>query len=230
MPQIPFTFTKLVARWSNTKSSSGRTRSSQRPVVTTTVFIVHVRKGHYAQFFNLSPCRNVGKGGCLRLFRRNGIEIGKSDQFHEQSKPIFSQIGAQEIETALQCIVSPSFLSKNIKYKANQEGLGDNLPHPHSKRIINVDLELIEAYTEPIKRLELELVRSAKVHHFQSYYRLTTIPGVGSMISLRREGDVRREGDGGSIYHIAAVRVFRGRPTGRSVAQRPYLSAIFSVH
>lgn len=75
-------------------------------------------------------------------------------------------------------------LSKNIKYKANQEGLGDNLPHPHSKLIINVDLELIEAYTEQIKRLELELVRSAKVHHFQSYYRLTTIPGVGSMISL----------------------------------------------
>ena len=75
-------------------------------------------------------------------------------------------------------------LSKNIKYKANQEGLGDNLPSPHSKLIVNIDLELIEAYTLQIKRLETELVRCAKLHHFQSYYRLTTIPGVGAMISL----------------------------------------------
>ena len=75
-------------------------------------------------------------------------------------------------------------LSKNIKYKANQEAVGENLPSPHSKLIVNVDLELIEAYTVQIKRLELELIRCAKLHHFQSYYRLTTIPGVGAMISL----------------------------------------------
>ena len=39
-----------------------------------------------------------------------GNEIEKSDQFHEQSKPIFSQIEGQEIETALQSVVSLGFL------------------------------------------------------------------------------------------------------------------------
>lgn len=75
-------------------------------------------------------------------------------------------------------------LTKNIKYKANQDSVGENLPFPHSKLIVDVDLELIEAYTVQIKRLELELVRCAKIHQFQSYYRLTTVPGVGPMISL----------------------------------------------
>ena len=57
----------------------------------------------------MSPCRNVGKGGCLRLFRMIGIEIGKQDQFREQSVPILSQIEGQEIETAHQSVVSPVF-------------------------------------------------------------------------------------------------------------------------
>jgi len=56
--------------------------------------------------------------------------------------------------------------------------------HQHAKLMVSIDLEMIDAYTIQIKRIEDELVRSVKLTHFQSYYRLTTIPGVGAMISL----------------------------------------------
>jgi transposase len=75
-------------------------------------------------------------------------------------------------------------VTTNIRYKSNRQGLGESLPSEHAKLMVSIDLEMIDAYTIQIKRIEDELVRSVKLTHFQSYYRLTTIPGVGAMISL----------------------------------------------
>lgn len=72
----------------------------------------------------------------------------------------------------------------NIKYKANRIGVGESLPHPHAKLIVDVDMRLIEAYDLQIARLEAELTQSAKKDHPQTFYRLQTIPGIGPVLAL----------------------------------------------
>jgi transposase len=72
----------------------------------------------------------------------------------------------------------------NIKYKANRNGVGDDLPNPHARLMIDVDFKLLEAYDIQISRLELELTKSAKITHPQIFYRLQTVPGIGPVLAL----------------------------------------------
>lgn len=72
----------------------------------------------------------------------------------------------------------------NIKYKANRIGIGQRLPDAHTQMLVDVDLQLIEAYDTQIQRLELELVRKVKVTHPQLYYRLNSVPGIGPVLGL----------------------------------------------
>jgi len=72
----------------------------------------------------------------------------------------------------------------NIKYKANRNGVGDQLPSEHARLMVDVDFRLLEAYDTQISRLELELTKAAKITHPQIYYRLTTVPGIGPVLAL----------------------------------------------
>jgi hypothetical protein len=57
----------------------------------------------------------------------------------------------------------PPFASR-IAYAGNREGLADRFQDPSVRRSVEVDLELLEHYDQLIGKLELQLVRTAKVH------------------------------------------------------------------
>jgi transposase len=74
--------------------------------------------------------------------------------------------------------------SRKILYKANREGLAERFTDPAVRRSIAIDLELAEHYDLLIRDLELDLVRSAKLHDPHTFHLLRSLPGVGKILAL----------------------------------------------
>src|ERR671918_1886614 len=68
-------------------------------------------------------------------------------------------------------------IGKKLAYKANREGVAERFPESAVQKSIDLDLTLIDAYDRLLTDLELDLVRTAKEHDAQSFYRLRSIPG-----------------------------------------------------
>jgi transposase len=77
-------------------------------------------------------------------------------------------------------------LSKKLCYAANRTELdvANRFDDPSVRRAVEADLALIDACDEQIRALELYLTRTAKVDDPQTYQRLRSIPGVGSVLAL----------------------------------------------
>ncbi len=73
---------------------------------------------------------------------------------------------------------------KRIASAAHRVGLTEGFSDASVVKSIEADLSLIERYDQLIAGLELDLVRSARVHDPQSFARLKTIPGVGNVLGL----------------------------------------------
>jgi hypothetical protein len=56
---------------------------------------------------------------------------------------------------------------------------------PSTRSMLAADLTIVSALDQQIKRLEAELVRTAKVHDLLAFHRLRTVPGIGPR-TLRR--------------------------------------------
>jgi transposase len=74
--------------------------------------------------------------------------------------------------------------SRKIIYKSNREGLAERFTDPAVRRSIAIDLELVDHYDRLIRDLELDLVRSAKLHDPQTFHLLRSLPGVGKILAL----------------------------------------------
>jgi len=72
----------------------------------------------------------------------------------------------------------------NISYKKNRAGVAEQFINPDVRMSIQADFELIALLDELKNRLELHITRNAKDHNPQALYRLRTVPGIGSIISL----------------------------------------------
>lgn len=82
---------------------------------------------------------------------------------------------------------SPSNLpdiGKKIAYKANRDGVAERLADPAVHKSLEVDLGLITSYDQLLTELELAIVKSAKQHDANTFYRLRSIPGVGKIFAL----------------------------------------------
>ncbi|MGH9891849.1 MAG: IS110 family transposase [bacterium] len=77
----------------------------------------------------------------------------------------------------------PEF-GKKIAYKANREGLAECFAEPSVQKSIEVNLQLIDHYDKLIREMELYVVRHAKQHDVQTYYRLRSVPGIGEILAL----------------------------------------------
>jgi len=77
----------------------------------------------------------------------------------------------------------PAF-GKKIAYKANRQGLAECFVEPSVQKSIEVDLLLIDHYDRLVRDLELHIVRHAKQHDVQTYYRLRSVPGIGEILAL----------------------------------------------
>jgi transposase len=75
-------------------------------------------------------------------------------------------------------------IGKKLTFAANREGVADQFEQPSVRQSIEADLALIGHLDEQIGRIELYLVRNAKIDDPQTYARLQTIPGVGKVLGL----------------------------------------------
>ena len=73
---------------------------------------------------------------------------------------------------------------KRLTYAANRQGTADLFDDPSVRMKIEADLALIDHFDEQLRKLELYLSRSAKVHDPNTYYLLQSIPGVGKILAL----------------------------------------------
>jgi transposase len=75
-------------------------------------------------------------------------------------------------------------IGTKLAYKANRDGVAERFPASAVQKSINLDLTRIDAYDRLLTDLELDLVRTAKEHEAQTFYRLCSIPGVGKILAL----------------------------------------------
>jgi len=70
-------------------------------------------------------------------------------------------------------------IGKNIGYKANRDGVAERFPDASVQSNVALDLKLINAYDELLRKVELEIVRQAKDHDAQALHLLDSVPGIG---------------------------------------------------
>jgi transposase len=75
-------------------------------------------------------------------------------------------------------------IGKKIAYKANRDGVAERFADPAVQKSIAVDLALITYYDQLLTDLELSIVKSAKQHDANTFYRLRSVPGVGKILAL----------------------------------------------
>jgi transposase len=75
-------------------------------------------------------------------------------------------------------------MGKKIAYTANRDGVAERCADPAVQQSIAVDLALI-TYDDALRRdLALTIVTTAKPHDANTRYRLQTVPGIGTILSL----------------------------------------------
>jgi transposase len=75
-------------------------------------------------------------------------------------------------------------LGKKIAYKANRVGVAERFPDPAVRASMAMDLALIDHYDALLTAVELTIVRTAKQHDAQAFYRLRSVPGIGKILAL----------------------------------------------
>jgi len=113
---------------------------------------------------------------------------------------------AHIVNTASQYNLPP--ITKKLTYAANRQGIADGFADRSARLAIQSDLELVDHFDEQLRRLELELSRTAKVDDPQSYYLLRSVPGVGkilALVMLYEIHDVRRFAKAGNFLSYARL-------------------------
>lgn len=109
--------------------------------------------------------------------------------------------------TFLQYNLTPP--AQKLCYAANRAALDLQVFADASTRsMLQADLAIVSALDQQIKRLEGELVRTAKVHDPQTFARLRSVPGIGpvlALILLYEVHDIRRFEDDGRFLSYARL-------------------------
>jgi transposase len=75
-------------------------------------------------------------------------------------------------------------IGKKLAYKGNREGVAERFADPAVHQSIEVDLALIDSYDRLRSELELAIVKTAKQHDANTFYRLQSVPGIGKILAL----------------------------------------------
>ena len=75
-------------------------------------------------------------------------------------------------------------IGKRITYKANREGVAERFLDTSVQSSVALDLHLIDAYDQLLRKVELEILRHAKQHDAQAYHLLDSVPGIGKILGL----------------------------------------------
>lgn len=71
-----------------------------------------------------------------------------------------------------------------LQFAKHREGVAERFAEESVRKIVEVDLALIETYSQHIRQLENYLSRHAKLDNPGSYYRLLSFPSVGEVLAL----------------------------------------------
>jgi transposase len=99
---------------------------------------------------------------------------------------------------------------KKLSYAANREELqlAERFSDPSVRRMIEIDLALIDHYDALLGDVELYLTRTAKVDDANAFHRLRSVPGVGKILALvllYEIHDVRRFAEVGNFLSYARL-------------------------
>lgn len=75
-------------------------------------------------------------------------------------------------------------IGTKIAYTANRDGVAERVADPAVQKSMDVDLALRGSYDRLLPDLELSMVKSAKQHDANTFYRLRSVPGVGKILAL----------------------------------------------
>ncbi len=105
-------------------------------------------------------------------------------------------------------------IAGSLDVKKNRIGLAEQFSDPSVRMSVTIDLQTIDDHDRKIADLEKYLQRFAKIDDPNTYYRLRSIPGVGTtlaMIFMYEIGPVDRFGSVGKFLSYA--RLVRGQHT-----------------
>lgn len=74
--------------------------------------------------------------------------------------------------------------ARRLRYAGNRAGLTDPFDDGSVKKMMAVDVAVIDQLDKLINDLELFIVRHAKVHDGQTFYLLRSVPGIGKVLAL----------------------------------------------
>jgi len=75
-------------------------------------------------------------------------------------------------------------IGKKLAHKANRAGVEEHFPDPSVRKTIELDVALIDHYDQLLREVELYITRTAKGHDAQSFARLQSVPGIGTILAL----------------------------------------------
>jgi len=77
----------------------------------------------------------------------------------------------------------PGF-NKKISRKYNHDGVVERFDDPEVQKSVEVDLAIINALNEILKKVEWHIEKTARQHDYHTLYLLRSIPGVGQILAL----------------------------------------------
>jgi len=75
-------------------------------------------------------------------------------------------------------------LKKKLTRKHNHDGVAERFEDPAVRKSVEVNLEMIQALNQVMRKLEWHLEKTARQHDYHSLYLLRSIPGVGQILAL----------------------------------------------
>jgi transposase len=75
-------------------------------------------------------------------------------------------------------------IGANLSFESNREGVAELFPDPEVRKIVLIDLAMIDAYDDTLKALEWDIEKSARRHDWHALMLLRSIHGVGPILAL----------------------------------------------
>ncbi len=75
-------------------------------------------------------------------------------------------------------------MKKKLTRKFNHDGVAERFEDPAVRKSVEVNLEMIQALNQVMRKLEWHLEKTARQHDYHSLYLLRSIPGVGQILAL----------------------------------------------
>jgi len=75
-------------------------------------------------------------------------------------------------------------IGKNLRYKSNRKLVDSRFDNPSVQKNVDLDIQLINFYDEQLSGVECYILKHARIHDYQSYMLLKSVPGIGDIIGL----------------------------------------------